>query len=266
MEWYEQALWKWREDRNHEALNYGGYCERDSQKQRCYDAERQSLIRSVGKIIPNIADVQDYVDRLCLTEWFVKRFGAGWTIEVIDHTRGRRWAWGSHRGGKSGRIKLPEGWARCEAVILHELAHAITPHTTGGRHGRYWARTFLELVRFRMGLSAYNALKAMFKGHRVKHGPKRPVSAISPQCAAARKAHAYTGNGPKVLEAYGIPKSCKEVCEYINQQGHHARLRYDVADRCFIWTIDGIDRDYWGCQRLSDMDFAGWLKSFLSFS
>ena len=61
-----------------------------------------------------------------------------------------------------------------EAVVLHELAHAITPKQH--EHSPLWARTYLELVKFRMGATAAQVLKAGFDEHGVRYRPYRQLT------------------------------------------------------------------------------------------
>lgn len=257
MEWYEQPNWKWREDRDNTALDHGGYCERDNQRQRCYDAEN-FLKGTPQHQFKSIQAIQTYVDDLLETAWFIKRFGAGWRVTVMDHQRGSRWAWGGYTRNKSGWIKLPEGWARKECIVLHELAHAITPHDTGGRHGRFWSRTFLELVRYRMGLTLFTALRQSMKSHHIKTSPKRPPSVIGKACAAARQHHAYKA---KVGPTY--PSSYAQLSVHVKAEtGVDVALEYDRRDKVMIAWVGGDSRAFWNVLRLNSLTFEDWLKLF----
>jgi len=182
MEWYQTPLWKWREDRNE-----CGRCQEpiDFQMARAYRAENFLKVHAVkGRSFKSIEEIQEYVDALLSTAWFTKRFGTGW--KVTASVKGAGWAYGGPRGHKCGGMRLPAGWAFEEWVVLHEMAHAVTPSAAGGRHGRYWARMYMELVRYRMGVRVGELLKQAFKAEGVKSSPKRPPSIISQKCAANR--------------------------------------------------------------------------------
>jgi putative metallohydrolase (TIGR04338 family) len=235
MEWYQQPNWKWREDRNSEALDFAGYCERDNQRQRCYNAEDRAGFKHLGRNFTSIEQIQQYIDDLCATAWFAKRFGTGWMIEAKDFAQGSgRWAYGCYRKDKRGYIKVPNTpWAYSEWLVLHELAHAITPSDTGGRHGRFWARAYLEMVRYRMGLKAYELLKASYKKHNVRSSPKRPATVISPQCAAARKAVLYKSDTDPMDR---VPISTKDIQAQAESEGYKVSLRYDIGHKAIMMS------------------------------
>jgi putative metallohydrolase (TIGR04338 family) len=146
--------------------------ERDFQRQKCYDAENS--IRN-GMLVNNnrletVEEMQAFVDKICSYKWFKDRWGNK-SITVKPGQRRRR------AGGHYGRsfITMPI-WSRSTLIVLHELAHAITPYDTGGGHGRYWAATYLELVEKVMGKPDFLVLRESFKAHGVKYTQKRRLS------------------------------------------------------------------------------------------
>ena len=74
----------------------------------------------------------------------------------------------------AGRITAGPWAVPREEVWLHELAHCIIPG--GHHHDRLWVRTFLELVRLRMGREAHDLLRDAFRRRRVKFTPYRRVA------------------------------------------------------------------------------------------
>lgn len=167
---------------------------RDSQRQKAYNAEdrvRKWMIESgiVGEVYPDIADAARYIRDLMETDWFQRRWPAfrecvveympgssncqAWT-GMVDY---RRWAsigriemstWGlGIKPDKRGQI------TGGELILLHELAHCLTPNFGHNGHGRLWARTFLELVRFKMGDKVHAKLRGEFDRERVKYRPTR---------------------------------------------------------------------------------------------
>lgn len=177
---------------------------RDSQRQKVYDAERAHshfkkaveknpdgyyLRRAVefedGTPIPDVQEVQDYVDKVTRSRWFKARWpkyrydkdrmvmstarGARFErrphgIVVLDGRR-RRSAYGS----SNGSIAMPR-WSRSELLILHEMAHVVTGSSRKVRaHGKYYCSNFLALIRHELGAEAANEMKQLFKEHRVKY-------------------------------------------------------------------------------------------------
>ncbi len=156
---------------------------RDSQQSKLYKAERLHSLWSNNSQFDSLGDVQDWVDKICKSRWFVNRFprhslsrkitmltGRGANgIKVLDG-RGRRRANGSTRG----YIKLPV-WTRSELHILHEIAHVVTSrYTTNNRklpafHGRDFCANYLALVRRFLGKEAGKELKVCFKKTKVKY-------------------------------------------------------------------------------------------------
>lgn len=57
---------------------------------------------------------------------------------------------------------------RSEWVVVHEIAHVLTPADVAG-HGREFCRTYLELVGLFFGVETRNKLKAAMKKHNCKY-------------------------------------------------------------------------------------------------
>jgi putative metallohydrolase (TIGR04338 family) len=163
---------------------------RDSQRTRLYTAER--VIRKQGRTFDSIEEIQAYVDRLTASAWWKRRYPERKiTVVPKHHGAATAWSWRS-------RIEMPR-WSWCEAVVLHEVAHIATDRKYGSSaaaHGREYARTFLELVRHKMGKDAGADLKASFTEHRVKHSlPRKPMSEEQRAAAAERLATARAAKG-----------------------------------------------------------------------
>lgn len=143
---------------------------RDNQRQRVYDAEPalDPFSSKAGKHMlsaerlstgnVSIPAVQTYVDDLCRANWFQSRWG-----RVSRYVRHK--AYGRATGG-GYNITLPP-WGRQERVILHELAHTLTPSKYAA-HGPEFAGVLLTLVQFQLGAEARRALRAEFTEHRVR--------------------------------------------------------------------------------------------------
>ena len=150
--------------------------ERDNQKSRHYAAERflydagRTVIKTGSKNFPEIKfnltkqssihDCQSYLDVVCHQFWFRQRFGE--RKIYIESGRGGGRAFGTRK------IKLGT-WARNEAVILHELAHCLTPNA---KHGAEFSGVFLFLVKNAFGADIAKQLRESYKTHRVKYNNK----------------------------------------------------------------------------------------------
>jgi hypothetical protein len=116
---------------------------RDTQKQRVYDSE--DVIDKTTTVFKNVAEMQEFVDSILQARWFQSRWGR--TRITVKDGRGRRNACGGY-----GVIKMPL-WSRSRTVILHEVAHCLTPNHYAA-HGPEFAGVFLFLVRQVMGAEA----------------------------------------------------------------------------------------------------------------
>jgi len=143
--------------------------ERDSQKQRVYDAERKAA-KSMAVAgdrnlrIPEIADVEKYVNDIVRSAYWKAMFPKTTIVMVDEGRKGRRMAcWKSWEK----TIHLPS-WARTELIILHELAHAAHDGSpdwdwTQAAHGWQFCAVYLQLVQRYLGRSAHDILAASFK-------------------------------------------------------------------------------------------------------
>jgi len=142
---------------------------RDSQRSKVYTAE--GAIRGMGETLPQVDDMQAYVDRLVKYAWFRRRYPAVNKINVRDG-RGQR-----NAIAKWGNIIAMPKWSRREPIVLHEVAHHCTDSVYGKRgvaaHGWQFAATFLELVRYAMGEEAAKALRASYREHKVRYAEPR---------------------------------------------------------------------------------------------
>lgn len=68
--------------------------------------------------------------------------------------------------------------------MLHELAHAIAQR--GHHHDALWARVYLELVKFKMGAAAHDALREQFRVKKVRYKPARQMTEAQRLAAAQR--------------------------------------------------------------------------------
>jgi putative metallohydrolase (TIGR04338 family) len=130
---------------------------RDSQRARLYRAEGEV---HTGRRLPTVERMQAYVDALLAAEWFVARWGAR-AVEVRPGFGHRRATADEH-----GVLQMPK-WARTELVLLHEVAHCLTPVTVAS-HGPEYAGVLVALARRAMSPGTAQSLEDAFARHRVK--------------------------------------------------------------------------------------------------
>ena len=140
---------------------------RDSQRARLYRAECEL---DPGRRLPTVARMQAYVDGLVALDWFTARW-PGRTFEVRPGFGHRR-----ATADANGVLQMPK-WARSEMVLLHEVAHCLTPWSFAP-HGPEYAGVLLSVVRHGMGPATAQALEDAFDRQRVRwNGAALPVPA-----------------------------------------------------------------------------------------
>ncbi len=130
---------------------------RDNQRARLYRAEHEV---DPGRRLPTVPVLQAYVDALAATEWFRTR----WPDRSFEVRPG----YGHRRAtaDADGVLQMPK-WARSELVVLHEVAHCVTPWTFAS-HGPEYAGVLLCLVRRAIGPGPAQALEDAFDRHSVR--------------------------------------------------------------------------------------------------
>jgi putative metallohydrolase (TIGR04338 family) len=136
---------------------------RDTQRGKLYAAER--VCQPPEPEFRTVIDCQVFVDEVIAEhrEWFWPKY------VCVQDGRGRRSACASF-----DTISVPR-WARTRIVILHELAHIITPPPFAW-HGPEFALNFLKLVRSVLGFDQYNKLATSFEDHSVRWATKHIVA------------------------------------------------------------------------------------------
>ena len=146
---------------------------RDSQKSKVYKAENAAFpTGSDSNSNPDLFYWECYCRKIVRSAWFRKRWPNCIVVSLKDG-RGRKNASATSRGS-GGTLKLPL-WARVESVVLHELAHVITPKICAS-HGREFCRNLLELIGHYMGADASRKLKKEFDNRNVKWRKKKELS------------------------------------------------------------------------------------------
>ena len=156
----------------------------------------------VAEVPASTKQCKAYMEKVVSYEWFTAR----WHISTPSYIEGNAPRVGDGRARRRAcwdesayEIKLPH-WARCERVILHEMAHwivdrALMPRLDGmgyvrqydrdhAAHGIEFAAVLLELVRLQLGAEAAKALKASYKANRVKRDKQpQPIHRKAQQVA-----------------------------------------------------------------------------------
>ncbi len=117
-------------------------------------AVEEAALAAMGRRFQHLGEVRAYVDDLVAGDWWAARWPEVDAIRV-GRSRSRRFMGYALPGGAEIRLASLE-----EAVVLHEVAHVVTP---GAGHGPAFVAALLDLVRERMGFHAYGALLAQFK-------------------------------------------------------------------------------------------------------
>jgi putative metallohydrolase (TIGR04338 family) len=153
--------------------------ERDSQRSKLYTAEhtipRGLELREMDAII-------GYLERVMAHQWYRRHYGAIDRYELQDG-RGRSSAAGGLAWRSTARMTFPT-WSRCERILLHELAHAITRKLHGfecAAHGWQFAAVFLDLVRHFMGAEVGEQLRLAFRENRVRYAAPRKGRPMTPE-------------------------------------------------------------------------------------
>lgn len=136
---------------------------RDSQRSKLYAAERDTRGEHAGRSYKTIDQCQAFADHVTKAAWTKKHMPAlALYRRTVQHGGGASYARTDHY-----TIWLP-AWARCDMVILHELAHCFVTSHRYAHHGREFAHAFLRLVRRFIGRDAHAALRQSFRTHRVR--------------------------------------------------------------------------------------------------
>jgi putative metallohydrolase (TIGR04338 family) len=132
-------------------------------------ASEEAALAGAGKEFKNLREVRAYVGDLIASDWWADRWPY---IEAIPVSRTRSGRFSGYVVEGSGEIrlrtgrqvKLPSLGSLTERVVLHEVAHVVTP---GAGHGPAFVDALLALVRDRLGFHAYGALLAELRQRHV---------------------------------------------------------------------------------------------------
>ncbi|HEV8623080.1 MAG TPA: hypothetical protein VG034_01370 [Acidimicrobiia bacterium] len=121
-------------------------------------ASEEAALAGTGKEFRDLREVRTYVDDLIGSAWWADRWPH---IEAIPVARTRSGRFSGYAVGESGEIRIG---SLQEPVVLHEVAHVVTPEAG---HGPAFVEALLALVRERLGFHAYGALLAELRHRHV---------------------------------------------------------------------------------------------------
>lgn len=145
---------------------------RDSQKSRLYAAEKE-FKNGPHPEYRKVAQIEEFIAEMIATKWWQARYPHITRIRVKDG-RGTRIARGS---SQTWQISLPL-WARTREIILHEVAHVLTPDELPA-HGREYAQIYYDLLLQFCGPETADKFVIGCIEHRVKIGRRRPALKIT---------------------------------------------------------------------------------------
>lgn len=162
---------------------------RDSQRQRCYDAEAETFEHGGRKRSVENNELRSHAEVVAFAEhvmesatWgkLVAVYGGCDRVEVLSKRTGSR----SDANNMRRRIRIAAD-DRQRWVVLHELAHVVCPGSV--RHHWPWAQAYLKLVSRFLGRATAARLKAAFRKHKVKFSPPRTRNLTETQREALRE-------------------------------------------------------------------------------
>ncbi|HEV7863085.1 MAG TPA: hypothetical protein VGR20_10310 [Acidimicrobiia bacterium] len=132
-------------------LRYGPRLMNARERQVSVYAAEEAALGDAGRVFRDLGEVRAYVGDLVASDWWADRWPH---IETIPVARSRSGRFGGYAVEGTGEIRLS---TLRESVLLHEIAHVVTP---GTGHGPAFVASFLALVRERLGFHTYGALLA----------------------------------------------------------------------------------------------------------
>lgn len=145
---------------------------RDSQRSKVYKA--QWVVFKERETMATTDQCWEYIKKIVNTEWFRKRYPHKYDNMIwVKSGQGSRRARALTSLESRGITMVLPRWARTEWVILHELAHCVTPKTVAA-HGREYCRTYLDLVYRFLGPEKGSELSKSFRENRVRYVLRKP--------------------------------------------------------------------------------------------
>lgn len=125
-----------------------------------YDAEDRAIPCGTTRQFPTMEAIRAYVEQLWYSDWFENEF-SGATLSpppnIAVRSSSAHYSWTSGDGSVIAIANNPQH--RTIEIVLHELAHAMTP---GHEHDALWRSIYLKLVRHEISFYAYVNLLTEF--------------------------------------------------------------------------------------------------------
>jgi putative metallohydrolase (TIGR04338 family) len=141
------------------------------QRQESVYAAEDAALGDAGRVFRDLGEVRAYVDELVASDWWADRWPHIDAI-TVGRSRSRRFAGYAVEGagaGVSPEIRIAGGGALREPVLLHEIAHVVSP---GAGHGPAFVSSLVALVRERLGFHRYGALLAELRRRNLLEGDR----------------------------------------------------------------------------------------------
>lgn len=151
--------------------NRKGNRPRDNQRQKVYNSERAvEGFYSNGRL-ETVGEIEDFLNKIHRSRWFkgfLRKQSPMMSIRkyYVQDGRGTRKGFACRWINGNAMLNLPR-WSRSTMIILHEMAHTVTPYQYAW-HGPEFCANYLALVKRWIDAETQAALKQSFKDHRVK--------------------------------------------------------------------------------------------------
>lgn len=130
--------------------------ERDSYRQRLYDAEKKAGLRDLSRDFEDLLSCAKFVGQIIRHRWWQTRYDVRCVLLTPGY--GAKSAAASGSGFSCGRVRLPKN-GRNDKTILHELIHLTVPKPHAG-HGRLYAARYVEIIGAYFGADAGYRLRS----------------------------------------------------------------------------------------------------------
>ncbi len=139
---------------------------------RTVEVYGSQLTLPVERRFASVESVQSYVDKVLGLNWVRAQWGRA---AVGVRVRARRGAAAAHYESEAAVLAVPlhtgsTAWALRELVVLHELAHHLSPDELEAAHGPEFCSRYCELVDGVIGPEAALLIRATFAGCGVRFG------------------------------------------------------------------------------------------------
>ena len=166
---------------------------RDCQRRKVYAAER---LVGRGYSLASVEAARELVQQITSSRWWKNQVArSNYLDQSLDYDypqevkvlgkRGRT----STGNSMTSTIRLSLSKGLYEMVVLHELAHVVTPARYLG-HGREFCRNYLKIVRHVRGQEMARSLRAAFRAEHVRW-ITRPNAKGNPQIVEHQEAARY---------------------------------------------------------------------------